>query len=192
MKEINLQLQEANRKLEKISITDGLTGIINRLGFESAIRDEWNRCKQYSIPLSLIIVDIDFFKEFNDNYGHQAGDNCMITVTEVLKAYAKRSSDKIARFGGDEFVILLPHMDRESAYNLAEQIKKGVEERCVPHLFSGISDHVTVSLGGSTIIPSDDTSIDYLISSADKALYTAKKKRNCAVFAIQKDTAKTC
>ncbi len=119
LKQINLQLQEANRKLEKISITDGLTGIINRLGFETAIRDEWNRCKRHSIPLSLIIADIDFFKELNDNYGHKAGDCCLITIADVLKTYAKRSSDKIARYGGDEFVVLLPHIDRKSALNLA-------------------------------------------------------------------------
>lgn len=183
LRQINLQLQEANRKLEIISITDSLTGIINRLGFETAIRDEWDRCKRFSIPLSLIIADIDFFKEFNDNYGHQAGDCCMITVAEVMKAYARRSSDKIARYGGDEFVVLLPHMDRDSALNLAERIRKDVEERRVPHMFSGVSDHVTISLGVNTIIPSDETSISEFINSADKALYIAKKKRNCAVFA---------
>jgi len=190
LKKINLQLQEANRKLKKMSITDGLTGIINRLGFETAIREEWNRCKQHSIPLPLIITDVDFFKEFNDNYGHQAGDCCMITIAEVLKAYARHSSDKIARYGGDEFVVLIPHMDRESTLNLAEQIRKEVEERRVPHLFSGVSDHVTISLGVNTIIPSDETSIDEFISSADKALYKAKEKRNCAVFAMHQDTTK--
>ncbi len=190
LKKINLQLQEANQKLEKMSVTDSLTGINNRLGFETAIRDEWNRCKRHSIPLSLIIADVDFFKEFNDNYGHQAGDYCIITVAEVLKSYAKRSSDKIARYGGDEFVVLIPHMDRESALNLAEQIRKAVEERHVPHMFSGVSDHVTLSLGVNTVIPSDETSIDEFISNADKALYKAKEKRNCAVFAMQQDTTK--
>lgn len=88
--------------------------------------------------LSLIIADVDFFKEFNDNYGHQAGDFCMIKVEEILKTFTRRSSDKIARYGGDEFVILLLHMDMQSALNLAEQIRKGIEERCMPHLFSAV------------------------------------------------------
>lgn len=109
---INMQLQEANQKLEIMSMTDGLTGVINRLSFETVIRDEWSRCERHSIPLSLIMVDIDFFKEFNDNYGHQAGDRCIKLVADVLTAYAKRSSDKVARYGGDEFVVLLPHTDK--------------------------------------------------------------------------------
>jgi len=99
-----MQLQEANQKLEKMSMTDGLTGVINRLSFETIIKDEWNRCKRYSIPLSLIMVDIDYFKEFNDHYGHQAGDCCIKLVADVLTVYAKRSSDKVARYGGDEFI----------------------------------------------------------------------------------------
>lgn len=97
---INMQLQEANQKLEIMSMTDGLTGIINRLSFDTTIKDEWNRCKRHSIPLSLIMVDIDFFKEFNDNYGHQAGDCCIKIIADVLTVHAKRSSDKVARYGG--------------------------------------------------------------------------------------------
>ncbi|HHY81650.1 MAG TPA: GGDEF domain-containing protein [Clostridiales bacterium] len=176
---INMQLQEANQKLKIMSMTDSLTGVINRLNFETIINDEWSRCKRHSIPLSLIMVDIDFFKQFNDNYGHQAGDNCIKLIADVLKAYAKRSSDKVARYGGDEFVVLLPHTDKESALNLAEQMRKGVEEKSVPHLYSNVSDHVTISLGINTIIPSDESSIHEFISSTDKALYKAKERRNC-------------
>jgi len=130
------------------------------------------------------MVDIDFFKEFNDNYGHQAGDCCIKLVADVLTAYAKRSSDKVARYGGDEFVALLPHTDKEYALNLAEQMRKGVEEKSVPHLYSSVSDHVTISLGINTIIPSDESSIDEFINNTDKALYMAKKRRNCSVFAV--------
>lgn len=182
---INIQLQEANQKLEIMSMTDGLTGVMNRSKFETTIKDEWNRCKRHSIPLSLIMVDIDFFKEFNDNYGHQAGDRCVKLIADVLTVYAKRSSDKVARYGGDEFMVLLPYTNGEGALNLAEQIRKGVEEKSVPHSCSNISDHVTVSLGINTIIPSDESSIDKFISNTDKALYMAKKRRNCSVFAIQ-------
>lgn len=131
------------------------------------------------------MVDIDFFKEFNDNYGHQAGDCCIKQVADVLTVYAKCSSDKVARYGGDEFLALLPHTDKENALNLAEQMRKGVEEKTIPHLRSNISDHVTISLGINTIIPSDESSIDEFIGNTDKALYKAKERRNCSVSAMQ-------
>lgn len=182
---INLQLQEANQKLEILSKIDGLTGIINRIGFETKIKDEWNRCKRHSIPLSLIMADIDFFKEFNDNYGHQAGDCCIKQVADVLTVYAKRSSDTVARYGGDEFMVLLPHTDKENALNLAEQMRKGMEEKTIPHLRSCVSHHVTISLGINTIIPSDESSIDEFIGNTDKALYKAKERHNCSVYAMQ-------
>lgn len=181
---INMQLQEANQKLEIMSMFDGLTGIFNRLSFETTIKDEWSRCKRHSIPLSLIMVDIDFFKEFNDNYGHQAGDSCIKLIADVLTVYVKRASDKVARYGGDEFVVLLPHTDKENALNLAEQMRERVEEKSVPHLYSNVSDHVTISLGINTIIPSDESSIDEFIRNTDKALYMAKERRNCSVFAF--------
>lgn len=182
---INLQLQEANQKLEILSRTDGLTGIINRLSFETIIKDEWSRCKRHSIPLSLIMVDIDFFKQFNDNYGHQAGDCCIKQVADVLTVYAERSSDKVARYGGDEFMVLLPHTNKENALNLAEKMRKGVEEKTITHLCSYVSDHVTISLGINTIIPSDESSIDEFIGNTDKALYKAKERHNCSVYAME-------
>ncbi|MDD2503057.1 MAG: GGDEF domain-containing protein [Clostridia bacterium] len=182
---INLQLQEANQKLEILSRTDSLTGVFNRLSFETRFEDEWSRCKRHSIPLSLIIVDIDFFKEFNDKYGHQAGDYCIKQIVGVLTACAKRSTDMVARLGGEEFVILLPHSNNENALKLAEQMRNGVEEAAVPHLYSDISDYVTISLGINTIIPSNESSIDEFINNADKALYKAKERRNCSVSAAQ-------
>ena len=182
---MNLQLQEANQKLEIMSMTDGLTGVINRLSFETIMQDEWNRCKRHAIPLSLIMADIDFFKEFNDHYGHQAGDRCIRQIAEVLTGCARRSSDKVARYGGDEFAVILPHTDKDDALNLADQIRKGVEEKAVPHSLSRVSDRVTISLGINSVIPSDETSIDEFIRSTDKALYLAKQRRNCAVFAAQ-------
>jgi diguanylate cyclase (GGDEF)-like protein len=182
---INIELEEVNNRLEMLSKTDVLTGIFNRLSFETKIKDELSRCKRHSIPLSLIMVDIDFFKAFNDNYGHQAGDYCIKQIVDVLTACAKRSSDIVARYGGEEFVILLPHTDKENAFKLAEQMRKGVEEKNIPHLYSDVSDHVTISLGINTIIPADESSIDEFISYTDKALYKAKERRNCSVSAKQ-------
>ncbi len=180
---INARLQEANKQLEILSRTDGLTGVINRMSFETIIREEWNRCKRHSIPLSLIMLDIDSFKGYNDSYGHQIGDCCIKLVADVLKAGAKRSSDRVVRYGGDEFVILLPHTDNESALNFAEQIRKGVEEMPLPRSCSDAPERLTVSLGINTVIPSDETSIDEFIRNTDKALYIAKEKRNCSVSA---------
>lgn len=182
---INIKFEEANIKLEILSKTDVLTGILNRLVFENLIKDEWNRCKRHSLHLSLIMADIDFFKEFNDNYGHQAGDRCIKQIADVLTICAKRSSDKVARYGGDEFMVLLPHADKGNALKLAELMRKGVEEKSVPHSYSDVSDHVTISLGINTIIPSDESSIDEFINNTDSALYKAKKRRNCSVSAVQ-------
>lgn len=182
LRRINAKLQEVNQKLEAISNTDSLTGVINRLKFEKVITDEWNRCRRHAIPLSLIMVDMDFFKEYNDNYGHPAGDNCLKQIAGVLTVCAKRSSDKVARYGGDEFAVLLPHTDRESAIKLAEQMRNAVEEKKTPHQRSGVSDHVTISLGINTVVPSDDLSIGEFIRNADKALYKAKETRNRSEF----------
>lgn len=181
----NDELQEANQRLEVLSSTDALTGVFNRLSFENRIKDEWNRCKRHSIQLSLIVVDIDLFKEFNDHYGHPAGDCCIKQIAGVLSACARRSSDMVARSGGEEFIILLPQLDEESALKLAERMRHGVEAVDVPHLYSGVSDHVTISLGTNTIIPTDESSIEEFINNADKALYKAKERRNCSVSATQ-------
>lgn len=183
LKRINKELEEANQKLETLSQTDALTGVFNRFMFEIKIKDEWSRCKRYFTPLSLIMTDIDYFKLFNDNYGHQAGDYCIQQIAEVLSDCAKRSSDMVARYGGEEFIIVLPHTEKEKALELAEQMRKGVEEISVPHLHSDIADHITISLGVNTIIPSDESSIEDFINNTGRALYKAKEKRNCICLA---------
>jgi len=183
LKRINKQLQEANQKLEMISKTDGLTGITNRLSFESVLRDEWDNCMQHSTPLSLIMIDIDYFKEYNDHYGHPAGDRCIKLIANLLTMYAKDPTYKVARYGGDELIIVLPYTDKEKAWNLAEQIRKGVEEKALPHMYSEAAKHVTISLGVNTVVPSDNVSIEEFIRNTDQALYKAKERRNCSVCA---------
>jgi diguanylate cyclase (GGDEF)-like protein len=129
------------------------------------------------------MIDIDFFKAFNDNYGHQTGDDCIRLVAEVLSACAKRSSDVVTRYGGEEFAIILPHMENENALELAEKMRIMVEELAIPHAYSCISEYATISLGVNTIIPSDKSSVEEYIRTADKALYEAKKSRNNIVVA---------
>lgn len=179
---VNKELEEANRILKELSQIDGTTGIFNRSVFDQVMLTEWNRCRRHSIPLSLIIIDIDFFKTFNDNYGHLAGDNCLRQVAKLLKSCAKRSSDTVARYGGDEFTIILPHMEKEDAVNFAEQLRKRVlKEITIPHEYPSILTHLTISLGVATIIPSSESSIKEFINAADQALYEAKKERNKVV-----------
>lgn len=177
------ELKRMNKKLEELSQTDSLTGVFNRFMFDKTVKAEWNRCKRQFIPLSLIMIDIDFFKAFNDNYGHQLGDDCIRQVAGVLLAHTKRSSDIVSRYGGEEFAIILPYMEKENALTLAEQIREMVEELAIPHEDSSISEYVTISLGVNTVIPSNGSSIEEFIRTTDKALYKAKKRRNNIIVA---------
>lgn len=183
LKRVNKELEEANQKLERLSKTDSLTGIFNRFVFDKTVKTEWDSCKHHFIPLSLIMIDIDFFKAFNDNYGHQTGDDCIRQVTRVLSACARSSSDIVARYGGEEFAIILTHMKKESVLEFAEQLRKEVEQLAIPHMYSSVSNHVTISLGVNTVIPSNESSVEEFIRTADKALYEAKKDRNKIVVA---------
>jgi len=178
LERVNKELEEANQKLEKLSQTDSLTGIFNRSVFDRTIRAEWDRCKRHHSPLSLIMVDIDIFKAYNDNYGHQAGDDCIRWVAQSLRACVKRSSDIVARYGGDEFAVILPHMNKDNALQFADQLRKKVLESAIPHPFSPVSPYLTISAGVQTLIPSDELSIEKLIRTADQALYEAKKEHN--------------
>ncbi len=181
LEKVNRELEEANRILEKLSQTDSITGIYNRFVFDRTMLTEWDRCRRHSIPLSLMMIDIDFFKSFNDNYGHQAGDDCIRDVARLLRASAQRSSDIVARYGGDEFAIILPHLEKEEACQFAEKIRKRVLELAVPHEYSTVSPYLTISVGVHTIVPSDQSSIEEFIKTADEALYEAKKSHNKVV-----------
>lgn len=182
LEQLNKELGEANKRLEKLSQIDGLTGIFNRLMFDRTIKMEWYRCEFYCIPLSLIMIDIDFFKAFNDNYGHQAGDNCIRKVSEVLSTSVSNSSHIAARYGGEEFAVILTNVGKENALKFAEQLRKSVEELAIEHMYSSVSKHVTISLGVYTIVPSDMLSIERFIELTDEALYEAKKCRNKVVM----------
>ena len=182
MNDINKLLIETNQRLKDLSQRDYLTGVYNRSMFDQTLRVEWDRCKRHHIPLTLMMVDIDFFKQFNDTYGHQAGDECIKRVAEVLSLCARRSSDVITRYGGDEFVLILPHMNRESALSLAEELSRRVRELFIPHANSTVSDCLTVSVGANTLIPSEKSTIQELLRNADKALYEAKLTRDKIVI----------
>ncbi|MBW4537880.1 MAG: PleD family two-component system response regulator [Myxacorys chilensis ATA2-1-KO14] len=168
------QLEQANHELQRLASFDGLTQVANRRRFDEYLQQEWKRMLRDQTPLSLIMCDIDCFKRFNDTYGHQAGDNCLRQVANVIQNAAKRSLDLPARYGGEEFAVILPSTDQEGAIQVAQTIQIGVRELAIAHSSSTANKIVTVSLGIATTIPSRITSPGLLITAADKALYQAK------------------
>jgi diguanylate cyclase (GGDEF)-like protein/PAS domain S-box-containing protein len=168
-------LQEANRKLESLSNIDGLTGIFNRRYFNEKLAIEYKRLSRSNGELSLIMMDIDHFKDYNDYYGHVSGDDCLKHVAQMIQTGIFRSADLCARYGGEEFVCVLPETDKRGAGVVAEKIRHRVESLCIEHKTSQTSNYVTISLGVATIrYSSNETAID-CINKADKALYQSKK-----------------
>ncbi|WP_159881359.1 sensor domain-containing diguanylate cyclase [Paenibacillus puerhi] len=175
-KNMENQLRKTNELLQKISSIDSLTGVANRRGFDENYAKEWRHGLRFSTPLSLILLDIDYFKNFNDNCGHHEGDACLRQVAEALKRAAKRPGDLIARYGGEEFVVVLPITDERGAAYVAERLRQEVELLALPHPSSEVSAYVTVSLGHATMVPARDLSSRELLVRADQALYRAKQE----------------
>ncbi len=162
--------------LKKLTNIDGLTGISNRRHFDWMLETEWQRATRASEFLALLMIDIDFFKRYNDNYGHAAGDDCLREVARALRKFPRRSSDHVARYGGEEFAIILPDTDARGAAIAAGRLKDGIESLKIEHVRSPIADHVTISLGAAAISPPRNNTppVITLIRAADEALYEAK------------------
>ncbi len=176
------QLAIANQKLQQLATTDGLTGIANRRQFDRVLMLEWRRLAREEMPLSLIMFDIDFFKLYNDFYGHLGGDDCLRQVAGAIASCAKRAGDLPARYGGEEFAVVLPNTSAAGANVVARKICDTIADLKLPHARSSIGPYVTLSCGIATVIPAAEASPDTLISSADSALYQAKsagKNRIC-------------
>jgi len=168
------ELKNANIKLERLSKSDGLTGIPNRRYFDYMLKKLMASATRLSIPLSLLMLDLDCFKAYNDNYGHLAGDDALRTIAESLHTTIKRESDFIARYGGEEFAIVLFGTELDTAAALAETIRESMEELYIRHEFSDISDRLTLSIGVAACIPEPHIAPADLINYADQALYEAK------------------
>lgn len=169
------QLAQSNQKLMYLADMDELTGIANRRSMDRCLRSEWNRLFRARKPLSLLFIDLDFFKQYNDTYGHDGGDQCLIQVAKILHNHSQRSNDMAARFGGEEFAVILPETSEEDALKIAETILADLESLQIPHSGSEVAKHVTLSVGVATMIPNQPDSDDFLRLSADRALYQAKK-----------------
>ncbi|WP_163834163.1 GGDEF domain-containing protein [Spartinivicinus ruber] len=173
-KDMEIKLRDANEKLTRLAIQDGLTGLSNRRHFDQTLKMEYIRFSRTRSPLSLIICDVDYFKKYNDFYGHDAGDRCLKQVAHILEDIFKRETDLAARYGGEEFAVILPSTGPEDALELANQLRERVCDLQIPHAASPISSWVTVSVGVLTVDESIITDLDQLIPTVDKALYRAK------------------
>jgi diguanylate cyclase (GGDEF)-like protein len=182
--ELYEQLQIVNQELEQLAIQDELTGLSNRRHFDRVLYQEWNRSRREETAISLFLLDIDYFKQYNDTYGHLAGDFCLQQVAQVLRNVIQRTTDLVARYGGEEFAIILPNTNISNTVHLAEKIRQQVEALQIPHLNSSVSDYVTISVGVASLIPSEHLTPQTLVHSADQALYQAKQNgRNCIIIA---------
>lgn len=164
------------KELEELSFKDGLTGIPNRRMFDSVMEVEWSNAMRNHQPLSLIMLDIDYFKQYNDHYGHIQGDDCLRRVAKVLTSAAARSRDFIARFGGEEFVVVLPETDAQAAMNVAERCRNLIFKEQIFHENSQVSQLLTVSLGVGTIVPNRNDKLMHFVEEVDQKLYHAKQK----------------
>lgn len=182
-REIAEKLNFANKQLQKLANSDGLTGLANRRYFDYYFQQEWKRLLREQGLVSLIMCDVDYFKNYNDTYGHQLGDECLRRIATVLKEAIKRPADLAARYGGEEFIILLPNTDLEGAIHLTKEIRSTIKSLDIPHINSHASNCVTVSFGIASTLPNFNNSTQTLIAAADKTLYNAKSSgRNCVAF----------
>jgi len=181
---VEKDLTEANQKLELLASLDGLTGIANRRRFDEYIQVEWQRCVRGGFPISLILIDVDFFHYYNETYGHLLGDDCLKTIANILQTMSQRATDLTARYGGEEFVIVLPHTPPEGVRKLAERIQAAIAAKKISHRRSSVSKYVTLSIGVATIVPNQQSKMTNFIDLADQALFKAKRAgRNRIEFA---------
>ena len=172
----HLMLKTQSDYLRSLAFLDGLTGVANRRRFDEALAIEWRQSLRRGQPLGLLMIDIDFFKRYNDHYGHQAGDVCLQTVAQTLLTQMHRPHDLVARYGGEEFVCLMPECQVSDALAKAEALRKAVQDRQLPHIGSSVQPWVTLSVGVAVIQASADSSPEALIRQADEGLYSAKAK----------------
>ena len=172
----HIRLKQQNDLLRNLATLDGLTGIPNRRRFDQYLEQEWQRSMRSGTFLSMVMMDIDFFKRYNDHYGHGAGDGCLRRVARALSGAVLRAVDLVARYGGEEFVCLLPDIDAGAAVVIGEKLRKAVADLGIPHEYSQAAAYVTISLGVATMIPRREETSLALLEQADQNLYRAKEQ----------------
>lgn len=171
----HVKLKRYRDYLENISMKDGLTGVPNRRRMDEYLEQEWKRSKRKNKPMSLLMLDIDHFKLYNDNYGHSQGDECLKKVASAIEESLSRPADMVARFGGEEFACILPDTDEQGAKLIAKRVQENIKELNIPHEYSPIDSLVTLSIGIATTVPDESASVQKLLKNADQMLYKAKK-----------------
>jgi diguanylate cyclase (GGDEF)-like protein/PAS domain S-box-containing protein len=183
-KQTEQKLASLQKELEELSFRDGLTGVANRRRFDALMELEWSNARRNRQPLSLLMIDIDYFKQYNDCYGHLEGDACLKRVAWLLASAATRARDLLARFGGEEFVLLLPETDEAASHKLAARCRDLILAEQIPHAQSAVGPVLTISLGAATCIPTHADELRGFLDSVDKRLYRAKQQgRDCIVAA---------
>jgi len=182
-----MQMKKQQDILERLSLIDGLTGIPNRRYFDQVFLQEWKRAIRAQAPLSVIMIDIDFFKKYNDQYGHPSGDECLKSVGKALSETLHRPQDLVARYGGEEFIALLPDTEIAGAFIIGETMRQNVENLQIPHAQSLAADYVTISAGIASVVPTNVSSSGLLIKDADRVLYKVKKdsRNTCKTFSAE-------
>ncbi len=183
VQERTAELRLLNARLEAISITDGLTGVANRRRFDAMLANEWARAARLNQSLAIGLMDVDWFKQYNDHYGHQAGDECLRQVARLLAENIGRTGDLVARYGGEEFVFIAPATNGEAALDMARRVCQSLRALEIAHALSAFGC-VTASIGVAAVSPADGNTPDELLRAADRALYAAKEQgRNQAILA---------
>jgi diguanylate cyclase (GGDEF)-like protein len=161
-------------RLHRLSREDSLTSLANRRFFDEALEREWRRCKREKKPLAVMLVDVDHFKDYNDHYGHLKGDECLQALATELRRYGRRGGDLVARFGGEEFVLLYPGVEEAEAMQLASRVCRAVRMLGMPHKPNPRVGEVTISVGAAVMVPGERNCAEQLLEAADRALYQAK------------------
>lgn len=182
--DVSNELETANKKLLNLANMDGLTGLLNRRSLDETLSAETSRCRRNKTTLSIILLDIDFFKRYNDTYGHVAGDSCLKKVAKVLKRGIQRPADIVARYGGEEFCVVLPETTENGALHVAEALKKAIVGLNIPHQGNDALECVSCSFGVASRVPGRQFDFDQLVREADEALYQAKRsgRNRCLAF----------
>jgi len=182
----HINLKVKTDMLEQLSLIDGLTQIANRRFFDEVLTREAQRLvRDGGLSLGLIMLDIDYFKPYNDHYGHGVGDECLKQVAQSLASIIRRPADSVARYGGEEFVVVLPETTLEGVLLMAERMRKAIAALAIPHAYSPVADHITISLGATAVLLSREVDAKTLLAEADKALYQAKEQgRNRVVSSV--------
>lgn len=183
--ETHLALKQQADQLRDVALLDGLTGVPNRRRLDQELKSVWRQCVRSRLPVSLIMIDVDYFKRYNDCYGHQLGDSCLRLVAQTIKKSLRRPQDIVARYGGEEFVCVLPETDFDGARFVAEDIIRAVEGLQIEHKESDISNWVTISVGAVTKVPRMDSNAEELLEAVDKQLYKSKRAGRARLTAVE-------